>query len=229
VGLVVGQKNDAGAVDMTNLSWQPSVPPGAPTSLTLGQVAEFTAPGPFVVTSQDGNHPFYLGGYMTGGGLPAPPKGLLGEGAPSWVNVIPPQQYLTHYVFFTDETFPETDLVVIRTPSVPGGPVPEGGPTGGGAFADVMLTCANVTTPIALTGWQPIGKYEYTRFDISRGAFGSTNGCTNGVQDLRSLLPFGVTVWGWGNAQDQTANASYAYPAGAGFRPINNVTVSPSK
>jgi hypothetical protein len=227
VGVVGGQVNDAGVTDMTNLTWQPSVPTGAPTSLVLGQVAEFTSAGPFVVTSQDANHPFYLGGYMTGGGLSAPPSGFLGEGAPAWVNVIPPAQYLTHYILFTVQVFPETDLVVIRAPSVPGGPIPEGGAADGGAFADVVLNCAGGSAPITLTGWQPIGSYEYTRFDISGGAFGSTNDCTNGVQELASVLPFSVTVWGWGDALDQTAGASYAYPAGAGFQPINNVTVPP--
>ena len=49
-------------------------------------------------------------------------------------------------------------------------------------------------------------------------------GCTNGRQEMSSPLPFGVTVWGWGNTQ-QTKLVSYAYPAGAGFQPINKVVV----
>ncbi len=51
------------------------------------------------------------------------------------------------------------------------------------------------------------------------------NGCTNGRQEIKSTLPFGVTVWGWGTQAQQTQLVSYAYPAGAGFQPINTVVV----
>ena len=37
------------------------------------------------------------------------------QGDPEFVNVIPPAEYLSSYVFFTDPTYPETDLVVVRT------------------------------------------------------------------------------------------------------------------
>jgi len=47
-----------GAVDGTQLTWTPSAQPGAPAALNLGDVAEFMAPGHFVVTSQDPEHPF---------------------------------------------------------------------------------------------------------------------------------------------------------------------------
>ena len=204
-----------GAVNGTTLTWSPSTPPGAPTTLGLGAAVDFIAPGPFVVTSQDANHPFYLGGYMTGGGEPPPtPSGFGGEGDPDWVNVITPAQFLNDYVFFTDQTYPETDLVLIRTPSKVDG-----------SFADVTLDCAGNATPVTVAGWQSIGSYEYTRIDLSTGDFVSVNGCSNGRQELSSALPFGVTVWGWGHASSQTQNVSYAYPAGAGFQPINNVVV----
>jgi hypothetical protein len=36
---------------------------------------------------------------------------------------------------------------------------------------------------------------------------------------MNSDAPFGVTVWGWDRA------VSYAYPAGAAVKPINNVVV----
>ncbi len=57
-----------GAVNGTTLTWTPAAPPGAPTSINLGDTAEFTTPGPFIVQSQDASHPFYFSGYMTGGG-----------------------------------------------------------------------------------------------------------------------------------------------------------------
>ena len=193
-----------GAVTGTQLEWEPSTPPGAPTSLNLGDVREFTAAGPFVVRSQDNNHPFYLGGYMTGG------SAFNNEGDPEWVNVIPPSQYLNNYVLFTDPTYPETSLVVIRTPSKVDG-----------MFAPVTLGCAG-----ELTGWQPFGEYEYTRVDLVTGNFLDVGGCSNGRQEMSSTVPFGVTVWGWGATQT-TKQVSYAYPAGAGFQPINDIVVPP--
>src|SRR5262249_32646395 len=53
-----------GAVDGTPLSYEPAAPPGAPLSLALGQIVTFNAGDPFVVRSQDANHPFHLAGYM---------------------------------------------------------------------------------------------------------------------------------------------------------------------
>jgi hypothetical protein len=183
-----------GAVDGTMLAYEPSAPANAPTTLNKGQLVEVESSGPFVVKSQDAMHPFYLAGHMTGGGsLP----GYLGD--PETVNVVPPQQYLEHYVFFTDPTYGETNLVIVR---------PAGGP-------DVTLDC--VSGP--LTGWQPIGsRYEYTRPDVQHlGA--KVGACDNGRHEIQSAGPFGVTVWGWDNA------VSYAYPAGASVKPINAVVV----
>src|SRR5207245_18742 len=93
-----------GAVDGTQLTWDPSVPTGAPITLALGQDVRFRSPGPFVVKSQDDKHPFYIASYMTGG------FAYMNRGDPEMVSVIPPAQYLGHYVFFTDPTYPETNL-----------------------------------------------------------------------------------------------------------------------
>lgn len=194
-----------GAVNGTELTWTPSQPAGAPSTIGRGEVVEFQGPGPFTVRSQDANHPFYLAEYMTGGD----PFG--GAGDPEWVNVIPPSQYLNYYVLFTDATYPETSLVVTRTRSKVDG-----------SFADVTLDCAGV-----LTGWQAIGDYEYTRVDLVTGNFQSVNGCENGRHEMSSALPFGVTVWGWGTTAD-TQFVSYGYPAGAGFQPINDIVVPPT-
>jgi hypothetical protein len=191
-----------GVVAGTKLAWEPAAPPGVPKMIGLGQVVEFTPNGDFTVKSQDADHPFYLGGYMTGS------QGFDGVGDPEWVNIIPPAQYLDHYVLFTDPTYPETSLVVIRAPS-----------RVDGSFADVELACAG-----KLGGWQKLGVYEYTRVDLVTGDFEGVGGCANGRQEMASALPFGVTVWGWGTTQ-QTKLVSYAYPAGAGFQPINEVSV----
>jgi hypothetical protein len=206
-----------GAVDGTVLTWVPKPPMGAKTTISSGETVEFTTPGPFVVKSQGADHPFYLGGYMTGGGGPSDggPGGFGGEGDPDWVNVVPPPQYLNHYVLFTDPTYSETNLVLVRTPS-------KLDPT---HFEDVTLNCAGASMPQKVTGWQPIGAYQYTRIDLVTGNFMGVNGCANGRQELTSTLPFGVTVWGWGTSAEQTQLVSYAYPAGAGFQPINTVVV----
>jgi hypothetical protein len=186
-----------GAADGTALSWSPSPPPGAPQKLNAGQSAEFTSSGPFVVKSQDSSHRFYLGAYMT-----VDPDHM-NTGAPQWVNVVPPTQYQSQYVFFTDPAYPETSLIVVRTPSR----------VDGKSFADVKLECLGKP----LDGWQPIGNYEYTRVDLASGKFLGVGGCNNGRQVMSSSLPFGVTVWSWGTFATGTSG-SYAYPAGASYQ-----------
>ncbi|HEY8041784.1 MAG TPA: IgGFc-binding protein [Polyangiaceae bacterium] len=215
-----------GAAKGTVLSWEPVPPGGAPTTLGLGQVAEFSTNGPFVVRSQDANHPFYVAAYMTGAAQFDPSQqsssgggAADGRGDAEFVNVIPPGEFLQSYVFFTDPTYPETDLVIVRT-------------RGKSGFADVTLDCAG-----KLSGWQPVGTsgaYEYTRFDLVTGNFQGTGTCNNGRHEIKSDVPFGVTVWGWGSGatgqQGQgfyTQYVSYAYPAGAGVAPINTVVVPP--
>ncbi|HWE30735.1 MAG TPA: IgGFc-binding protein, partial [Polyangia bacterium] len=89
-----------GAVDGTQLSYEPSPPSGAPLAVNRGQVGEFWTPGPFVVKSQDDKHPFYMSAHMTGADQVNPPD----RGDPEFVNVLPPAQYLASYVFFTDPT-----------------------------------------------------------------------------------------------------------------------------
>jgi hypothetical protein len=210
-----------GAADGTVLTWEPAPPAGAPTTLALGQVAQFSAPGPFVVKSQDDQHPFYVASYMTGAAEFDPEQqgtgSADGRGDAEFVNVVPPGEYLDRYVFFTDPTYSETNLVVVRT-------------KGPGGFEDVVLDCAG-----PLAGWQPVGssgKYEYTRVDLVRGNFEPQGGCDNGRREMGSNQPFGLTVWGWGSAATgpqlsgfYTQYVSYGYPGGASVAPINDVVV----
>jgi hypothetical protein len=224
-----------GVVDGTQLTYEPAAPAGAPSTLRAQELAEFGSPGPFVVRSQDADHPFYVASYMTGG---APYQG---RGDPEFVNVVPPAQYLPHYTFFTDPTYPETNLVVVRVRD------PQTG-----LFPDVNLDCAGV-----LGGWRPVSRnsaFQFTRVDLSTGDFRGVGGCDNGVHVISASLPasteagppplvgprFGVTVWGWGNdvtwpADNTEADetnprftrwVSYGYPAGANFAPLSNVTLS---
>jgi hypothetical protein len=220
-----------GMVDGTQLSYEPAAPPGAPSSLARGELAEFRAPGPFVVRSQDDDHPFYAAGYMSGAGAPNAggdwgggnsPYGNPGD--PELVNLVSTAQYLSRYVFFTDPTYPETNLVVVRKREAYG-------------FAPVVLDCAG-----ALTGWTRIdtsGQYEYTRIDLVRHDFEPQNGCDNGIHEVHSDAPFTVTVWGWGTSETggsfddpsvpgfYSQNVSYGYPAGMGLRTITTVSLPP--
>lgn len=215
-----------GAANETVLTWEPSTPPGAPTTLQKGEVVSFHAAGPFVVRGQDERHVFYMSAHMTGAAMYDPQQldpnmsaPADGRGDAEFVNVIPPGEWLDKYVFFADPTYPETNLVVTRVK----------GPSG---FADVTLDCAG-----ALTGWEPVGTsgvYEYTRFDLVRHNFQPQGGCDNGRHEISSTRPFGLTVWGWGSAATgqmlsgyYTQYVSYAYPAGAGVAPINTVVLQP--
>ncbi len=247
-----------GVVDGTQLTFDPPQP-GAPTTVGANQpAAEFDAPGPFVVRSQDNAHPFYLAGYMTGGcgapgiltsqGLDCPrgpdPLGTVGTGPldgagdPEFLNVVPPAQYLPRYTFFTDPTYSETNLVVVRERDPQTGVMP-----------DVGLDCAGT-----LTGWTPVGTkgiYEMTRVDLSTGDFQGVGACDNGVHTIAATIPgaptgsgapvprLGVTIWGWGSeatyqpdgttADEEnpkfTRWVSYGYPAGANFQPLNTVVL----
>ncbi len=192
-----------GAADGTTLVWSPKKPAGAPDTLAFGQTAEFNDPGPFTVRSQDEDHPFYASAYMTGG------QAFGGSGDPDWVNLIPSAQYQRRYIFFTDPTYSETELVVVRSEE-------------DGSYADVKLDCAG-----NLVAWKPLGDgLQWTRVQLVTGNFKNVGNCANGRHVISSTKPFGVTVWGWGSAASEllyTKYVSYAYPAGATIRPINTV------
>lgn len=192
-----------GAADGTQLIWSPKKPVGAPDTLQFGQIAVFNDPGPFTVRSQSEDHPFYASAYMTGGG------DFDGSGDPEWVNLIPSAQYQKRYIFFTDPTYSETELVVVRREE-------------DGSFADVKLDCAG-----NLVAWKPLGEgLQWTRVQLVTGNFKNVGNCANGRHVISSTKPFGVTVWGWGSAASEllyTKYVSYAYPAGATIRPINTV------
>jgi hypothetical protein len=229
-----------GAVDGTVLTYEPAPPAGAPATLAARQVVQFDAAGPFVVRSQDAAHPFYMAEYMTGGDIPpfVPLSGTPGEtpddgeGDAEFVNVVPPAQYLPRYTFFTDPTYPETNLVVVRVKD----------PTLG-VYPDVALDCVGT-----LGSWADLGtsgEYQFTRVDLSTANFAPVGSCDNGVHTIEATfvgvdsgLPvpkIGVAVWGWGNTitlpipddtdPRSTRWVSYGYPAGANFGRLNSVVV----
>ncbi len=208
-----------GAVDGTTLTYDPPQS-GAPTTLKRGQVIEYDAAGPYVVKSQDPQHPFFFGAHMTGctknPNWSSDPLSCAGD--PEFVNVVPPAQYLANYIFFTDPTYPETELLFVRQKGKDN------------AFHDVNLDCKGT-----LTGWAPIGTggvYEWVRADLVTGNFAKVGNCDNGRHEAKSDVPFALTVWGWGSALSNSTLSSqavsYAYPAGASVQPINTVVIPPT-
>ncbi len=191
-----------GAVDGTALTYDP--PNVGPASIQLGQWIEIRSATPFTVRSQDQDHPFLMFTYMSGAGE----QGEGGWGDADFVRLVPPQQYMKHYVFFADPTYPFTGLTVVRKRK-------------DGAFHDVKLACMGT-----LTGWQPVGSgdYEITTVKLV-DHFAGQGGCNNGVNVMDSEAGFGVWVWGWGSEDTNTGWVSYGYPAGEGVLPINDVII----
>jgi hypothetical protein len=198
------------ALDGTALKFDPDIP-GAPA--TVGQKpADFQATGPFRVTSQDAGHPFSIaqimdtcnlpGGTREGATAPDFPPNL---GDEEFVVLLPPQQFLSNYVFFTDPTYATTNLVLTRVKTK-------------GEFKDVSVDCLGT-----IGGWQPAGasgQYEVTSVDLVRADKGNM-GCQNGRHTAKSDGPFGIVVWGL------DSYSSYAYPAGGYAAPITSVVVPP--
>jgi hypothetical protein len=193
-----------GAVDGTQLTYSTDV--GGPASINLGQQVVFPSSTPFTVKSQDADHPFMVFSYMTGSEY-----GSSGYGDPDMVINVPVQQYMSSYVFFADPSYPETNLVLVRSKLA-------------GTFRDVNLDCLGV-----VGGWQPVGEYEWARVDLMTGDFQPVGGCSTGRHEISSEGPFGLWVWGWGtpNTSFFTANVSYGYPGGMNVIPINDVIIPP--
>jgi hypothetical protein len=200
-----------GVVDGTTLAYDPAPPPGAPMTLSAGQVVEFNSATPFTVRSQDEQHPFAFSQYMPGtfqtrSGCVSFDGANCGLGDEEWVIQLPPRQFLQRYAFFTDPTYAATNLVITRV-------------AGANGFADVDVACLGT-----VTGWQPVGsggKYEVAHVDLYRSFQGSPAACATSQHEATSAGAFGVTVWG------TDYYASYGYPAGGNIGTINSVVVPP--
>ena len=118
----------------------------------------------------------------------------------------------SRYTFFTDPTYPETNLVVVRAKD------------SSDQFQDVDLDCAGI-----LTGWQDVGDYQWTRVDLITGDFQNVGNCSTGRHEISSASRFGLWVWGWGTPLTSTftENVSYGYPGGMNVQPINEVVIPP--
>ena len=200
-----------GVVDGTTLTYDPELP-GAPTTLDEGEVVDFASAEPFLVRSQDSSHPFALAQLMDTANLPGGTRpGATAMGYPpmlgdeEFVIVLPPAQFLDRYVFFTDPTYPTTNLVLTRAKK-------------NGSFSPVNVDCLG-----EVGGWKPVGAgglYEVTTVDLMRADVG-VMGCENGLHTANSDGPFGLVVWGL------DSYSSYAYPAGGSAAALSDVVVVP--
>jgi hypothetical protein len=196
-----------GVVDGTKLSWDSAAALDAPTELNRGQIVKVETTQLFSVRSQDADHPFVFTQYM-----PGPASNAIGcreaidtcpLGDADWLSPIPTQQFLPHYVFFTDPSFSTTTLVVTRR-------------RGASGFRDVTLECLG-----KLSDWQPVGsagmfEVAHVQLMLAGVPFGN---CATSRHVATSDGAFGVIVWG------TDADASYGYPAGGNFGPANDVVV----
>jgi hypothetical protein len=215
-----------GIVAGTTLTFDPAVP-SAPASTGQSQIADFQVTGPFRVTSQDKDHPFSIAQVMSTGNVNVDggADGFRSDcatiqymsepmacGDEDFVPLVPPAQFLSKYVFFTDPTYSTTTLDLVRVR----------GPSG---FEDVTIDCLGI-----LTGWTAIdaaGQYEYARADLLRavppGTTPDGGTCTNGRHVASSNAPFGLVVYGL------DTYSSYGYPAGGNAAVLSGVVVQPPK
>lgn len=189
-----------GAVDGTVLSYEPAAPEGAPTSLMAGQIIQFRSSTPFVVRSQDVEHPFYAAVMMESCAVYGTDDDCRGD--PEMTTLVPTSRFGLNASFFADPSYPETNLVVVRAADA------------ASTFHDVDLDCLG-----KIDGWEPIGsRFQLARVDLSRGNFDAQGACSTGAHTLKSDGAFTATVWGWGSAATRlagganTESASYALP-----------------
>ena len=180
-------------------------------------MVEIRTTTPFIVHSQDGEHPFALFTYMTGAGDNDRPRwttirtgrwlgrsGLRAHRAAAAVSVA------LRVLHRSDVSVHDADGR--RAQKV------------NGAFADVTLDCLGTDSR---GRWQPVGTagdYEIAYVKLV-DHWNRQGGCNNGVHVMDSTQQFGVWVWGWGSDDTSTGWVSYGYPAGEAVLPINDVVI----
>ena len=146
------------------------------------QVSDFQAVGAFRVSSQDSAHPFAIAQVMSTGNVNFDGRTFrtdcatieyLGQpkacGDEDFVPLVPPAQFLSSYVFFTDPTYSTTTIDLVRAKA-------------SGVFHDVTVDCLGT-----IQGWQAVDSandYEFARADLLRGVVPGTRpdggACANG-------------------------------------------------
>ena len=84
-----------------------------------------------------------------------------GQGDPDFVNLIPDEQFLDHYVFFIDHTYANTSVTLVRR-------------NDGQGFQDVDVDCVGT-----VGDWRPLGtdgRIEYTWLVLTKDGKGTSVG-----------------------------------------------------
>jgi hypothetical protein len=192
-----------GAVNGTTLTYTPSAPTGAPSSLANGQVADFVFSSAFVVASQDTQHPFYASTIMTSCGASATGGGSM-CGDPEFINAVPPDEYMNQYTAFADPSYANATLTLVQDK--------------GGGYSDVTVDCLPGNK--AIPTWSEIqgANVRYATVPLRQDG-NAVGACDAGVHVVSGHSPFGLTVWGVGD------HTSYAYTPAMGTKTLTTVTV----
>lgn len=158
-----------GNVDGTTLSYKPSAPTGAPTTLNAGDVIDLgVVKDDFEV---EGSAEFAVGSFMLGGSLvdPAAPEGLQ-KGDPSMSMITSVEQHRTKYVFLAPDDYDVNYVDVV-------------------AAAGTTLTLDGV----AVSSFpETLGDWEVHRIKLDPGPTGV------GAHTLDASKPVGIQVLGYG-------------------------------
>jgi hypothetical protein len=112
------------SADGTTLSYAPAAPAGAPIALDSGQMGTFWSYNPFVISSQDTAHPFFLMAYMVDpcdfDDTPSA-EGGAHEGSSAMSAVPPIDHWGMTYDFFMPYNYPASEIVLVRLEPIPVG------------------------------------------------------------------------------------------------------------
>lgn len=140
-----------GAFDGTHLTYTPSVPPGAPTTIGAYQTVRFQTDKAFTVTSDDEAKPFALTQFL----LSNQAISAFGQpGDPAMIALPAAAQYETNYIFLVPAGYTSNYVTAIRQ-----------------AGTDVRLDGVSVSAGL----WKPLGQlgavdYEYLHMGVPTGS-----------------------------------------------------------
>lgn len=158
-----------GNVDGTKLTYKPTTPKGAPTTINAGDVADLgVVKDDFIVT---GTAEFAVGSFMLGGSLVDPTafEGLQ-KGDPAMSMITSVEQFRTKYVFLAPDDYLVNYVDIV-------------------AKSGTKVTLDGTT--ITVSG-ETLGDYEVFRTKLGAGPMGV------GSHTLTSDKPIGIQVFGYG-------------------------------
>lgn len=173
--------------DDTSLAFDPPVPALNHIGRT-GEFVEIIGQDGFIV---DSDRPVLVAQYLVGssygvGPHPPPPEEIRLRGDPAMTIVAPVEQYRDRYLFHAPENYPHNFVNIV-----------------GPADAEVLLDGESI--PLS----SPLGRGDFAFARVPLGV-----GATAGDHVVRSNLPVGISVYGYGSF------TSYWYPGGLDLDPL---------